>query len=67
MIHDQYTYTTLSRQRKYQLRKKDKGLCIICGGKAINAKFCAYHASQASEINKNSQKKTKDVDKSNNL
>lgn len=47
MIKDKYTYAPLSRQRKYQLRMKDKGKCIICGKKATTSHFCSTHAEQA--------------------
>jgi hypothetical protein len=63
MIRDKYTYLPVSRQRKYQLRKRDAGKCIICGAEATTSKFCTIHAKQASEIEKNLQKKSKGVDK----
>jgi len=33
----------ISRQRKWQIKQKRQGLCIICGKKAITAKFCEFH------------------------
>ncbi len=42
MINDQFTDLPISRQRRYQLRKKAKGLCVICGKrKAITESLCA--------------------------
>ena len=53
MIRDKYTYREdISRQRKYQLRKRDAQLCIICGNKAINSHYCEMHASKANELAK---------------
>jgi len=53
MIRDKYTYRDdLSRQRKYQLRMRDKGKCIICGANRVNAHFCATHAERANDFSK---------------
>lgn len=30
-IQDEFTHLNISRQRKYQLRRKRDGLCTICG------------------------------------
>lgn len=30
----------ISRQRKWQLKKKAQGLCIICGKPAVNSRHC---------------------------
>ncbi len=50
MIHDIYTTLALSRQRKYQLRHRDKGLCIKCNDKAITGGCCLKHAVQNREL-----------------
>lgn len=39
---------TVSRQRLWQLRRKKKGLCIICGAKAVTSLHCAEHAKNHS-------------------
>jgi hypothetical protein len=45
MIRDKYTHRDdLSRQRKYQLRMRDKGKCIVCGANRVNATHCRKHA-----------------------
>jgi hypothetical protein len=61
MIRDQYTYAPISRQRKYQLRMRDKGKCIICGANRTNSHFCEEHAKKASEMAKQQYHKQKDV------
>lgn len=51
MIRDKYTYRNdLSRQRKYQLRQRDKGKCIICADKAVNSHFCETHREAANRM-----------------
>lgn len=53
MIQDEYTYRTdISRQRKYQLRKRDAGKCIKCGANRTTAHFCEKHAAEANELAK---------------
>jgi len=52
MIRDEFTYKPISRQRKYQLRKRKQGRCIICGDKAITSHFCQDHAHKANEMAK---------------
>jgi len=37
MIHDEFTELDISRQRRYQLRKKKLGLCTICGKRKIKS------------------------------
>lgn len=43
MHHDQFTDLNVSRQRKYQLRMKQKGNCIQCGKLASRSGFCIFH------------------------
>jgi len=50
MIKDKYTNLKLSRQRKYQLRHVDKGLCIKCDDVAITGGCCLKHAVQNREL-----------------
>ena len=33
----------LSRQRRWQIKKRAAGLCIICGKKAVNDWYCQRH------------------------
>lgn len=51
MIRDKYTDKPISRQRKYQLRQRDKGKCIICGENRAesNRHYCEIHAAQANK------------------
>jgi len=50
MIKDKYTALALSRQRKYQLRHRDAGLCIKCNNKAVTGGCCLVHAIQNREL-----------------
>lgn len=43
-IKDKFTNLPVSRQRKYQLRKKQSGMCIICGKPRATAMHCLEHA-----------------------
>ncbi len=36
----------LSKQYRWQLRQKEKGLCVKCGEKAINKNHCKKHAEK---------------------
>jgi len=40
---------TFSRQRRYQLRHVEKGLCIYCCNKIVMGKVCLVHAVQQRE------------------
>lgn len=42
LIHDAFTALPLSRQRKYQLRRRTEGRCWICGDPAPDER-CDYH------------------------
>lgn len=33
----------ISRQREYQLRQKEKGLCTKCNKPSVNKSYCEYH------------------------
>lgn len=50
MIKDKYTNLKLSRQRKWQLRQRDKGLCIKCDELAVTGGCCLKHAVQNREM-----------------
>lgn len=62
MIRDKYTHLDLSRQRKWQLRQRDKGKCITCGEPRVDATHCAKHAKAASAISLDYYYRQKDVD-----
>jgi hypothetical protein len=44
-IQDQFTNLPVSRGRKYQLRKKEAGLCTICGTRPVvpGSELCVKH------------------------
>ena len=52
MIRDKYTYAPISRQRKYQLRRRDAGKCMICGANRVTAQHCEEHAKLANDLAK---------------
>lgn len=43
-IKDKFSALPVSRQRKYQLRRKQAKLCILCGKPAVTAMHCLVHA-----------------------
>jgi hypothetical protein len=42
-IIDEFTYLNISRQRKYQMRKKRDGRCTQCGEPAASGARCLKH------------------------
>jgi predicted DNA-binding protein len=42
----------ISRQRKYQLKHRAKGLCTICTTPAVTADYCRLHADKHDERKK---------------
>lgn len=55
-IHDEFSSLQVSRQRKYQLRKKKLKLCQECGGKRLTGTHCrkcaiAHREHQRRRIN----------------
>jgi len=61
MITDEFSSFPVSRQRKYQLRKKAERACAICGDKNIvNTNFCIRHTKANSKRRKKRYKKRKD-------
>jgi hypothetical protein len=42
VIHDEFSALPVSRQQRYQLRKRRDGLCIVCGAPAT-AFLCRQH------------------------
>lgn len=52
LIQDKFTSRSISRQRKYQLRREERGLCRICGAPVATTrdtqrKLCALHLAEA--------------------
>jgi hypothetical protein len=50
MIKDQYTGSSHSRQRRYQLRHQAQGLCIYCSEPAVMGSHCLRHAIKVREM-----------------
>lgn len=51
-IKDKFTNLPVSRQRKYQLRKKRAGMCVLCGEPAVTAMHCLKHAIAKRELDR---------------
>lgn len=58
MIRDGYTDKDISRQRKYQLRKRDKGFCIICGEASVTKLHCQLHSDAAKSFSRMNYRKS---------
>lgn len=43
-IQDAFSNLPISRQRRYQLRHKAAGLCLLCNQPKVNATYCLKHA-----------------------
>jgi hypothetical protein len=54
-IVDEFTALTVSRQRKYQLRKRRDNLCTECGQPAVSASRCLRHLVKAREKQRDMQ------------
>lgn len=44
MIKDSFSELPISRQRKYQMRKRASGMCVTCGQPAVTKNFCLDHS-----------------------
>ena len=44
LIQDAFTSLPLSRQRKWQLRRRKEGRCIECGRAAATVMMCDLHS-----------------------
>jgi hypothetical protein len=42
-IEDEFRDLKISRQRKYQLRMRRQGRCVVCGDKAAGSNLCLKH------------------------
>lgn len=62
IIKDQYTEKQVSRQMKYQLRNKEKGLCIKCPKTLArnNGNFCEEHLKETNKRQRERYKKVRD-------
>lgn len=49
IIKDKYSKLEVSRQYRYQLRKRALDRCIICGKQKVTANFCLEHAIERRE------------------
>jgi len=48
-IKDKFTKLKISRQWRYQLRKRRDKRCIICGGPVVGGLMCLEHMVKARE------------------
>jgi hypothetical protein len=48
-IKDEFTDLPVSRQRRYQLRMRRDGRCILCGESAVGAFYCLKHMVKVRE------------------
>jgi hypothetical protein len=48
-IKDEFTHLKVSRQRKYQLRKRRDHRCMHCGQPAVRSGRCLKHLVEARE------------------
>jgi hypothetical protein len=51
-IKDEFQHLKISRQRKYQLRQKRDGRCVICGELAISTSRCLKHLVKTREFHR---------------
>ena len=49
--------STLSRQRRWQLRKESQGKCLTCGTKAVSRFLCAVHLKQKRDYSRERMRK----------
>lgn len=50
-IIDEFTDLPISRQRKYQLRRVKKGVCISCGRPLfLGGRFCEKHYNRNQQV-----------------
>lgn len=48
-IQDEFTDLPVSKQRKWQLRKRRSGQCVVCGKKSVTKTHCEVHAQKDRE------------------
>jgi hypothetical protein len=51
-IADEFMDLNVSRQRKWQLRQRKKGLCALCSAKAVHSVLCLKHALLSQDKNR---------------
>ncbi len=49
----------ISRQRRWQIKKRAEGFCMICGKPRVNASYCETHRKEINKINLKNQKKAR--------
>lgn len=50
LIKDQFTNVNISRQQKYQLRMRSKGMCIMCGKNILFTSTLCFEDAKANNI-----------------
>lgn len=55
-IIDEFTQLNVSRQRKYQLRRRKQKKCVICGDPAITKFHCEVHRQKVNVISRESMR-----------
>jgi hypothetical protein len=50
----------ISKQRAYQLRHKEAGLCARCSEKAVNETHCEKHRKMVNRISRKSMQRRKE-------
>jgi hypothetical protein len=58
MIHDKFSKLKISRQRKYQLRRKARKLCSQCGYPAMKWGLCVVCAELSAKNHATRYRKT---------
>jgi hypothetical protein len=51
-IKDEFTDLSVSRQRRYQLRRQKEGRCIVCGQPQVAGSFCLRHMIAKREVSR---------------
>ena len=53
----------MTKQQKWQIKKKALGLCTMCGQKSVNKNHCEYHRQRANQLAKQWYKKQMGIKK----
>ena len=48
-IHDNWEHVPLTKQQRYDRRRRASGRCIVCGKFAITARHCQRHNDRLNE------------------
>lgn len=60
LIQDEFTNKRISRQKRYQLRKKKAGVCQVCGRES-EGRLCPEHEEAARIARKEYREKMKNL------